>query len=59
MFLIGKQTFAYEEENVDLIQIGGTDITVQGAPGHVLDGNGPAWWDGEGSNGGKAKSVQF
>jgi hypothetical protein len=33
---------------VDLIQIGGQDITVDGTEGHVLDGNGPAWWDGVG-----------
>jgi hypothetical protein len=39
----------------DLIQIGGTDITIQGEPGAVLDGNGPAWWDGLGSNGGVKK----
>jgi hypothetical protein len=42
------QSFEFAEENVDLIQIGGTDITVEGAPGHVLDGNGQAWWDGIG-----------
>jgi len=35
--------------------IGGTDITITGADGHVIDGNGAAYWDGEGSNGGVAK----
>jgi glyoxylase-like metal-dependent hydrolase (beta-lactamase superfamily II) len=36
------EKFEFAEDNVDLIQIGGKDITVEGTPGHVLDGNGPA-----------------
>jgi hypothetical protein len=44
-----SQRFEFAEDNVDLIQIGGTDITVEGAPGHILDGNGQAWWDGLGN----------
>jgi polygalacturonase len=30
---------------------------VEGSSGHVLDGNGPSWWDGQGSNGGISKYV--
>jgi polygalacturonase len=30
--------------------ISGSGITITGAPGHVIDGNGQAYWDGEGSN---------
>ncbi|KAJ6600535.1 glycosyl hydrolases family 28-domain-containing protein [Mycena vulgaris] len=39
----------------DLLKIGGTNITIQGAACSVLDGNGAAWWDGIGSNGGVPK----
>jgi polygalacturonase len=27
--------------------------------GHIIDGNGPAWWDGLGSNGGVQKPNHF
>lgn len=37
----------------------GTNIEVTGASGHVIDGNGAKWWDGEGSNGGKTKPKMF
>jgi hypothetical protein len=37
--------------------ISGTDITITGASGHVIQGNGEAYWDGEGSNGGQDKYV--
>ena len=42
-----------------MITVGGTNITVQGAPGSVIDGNGGAWWDGQGSNGGEPKPDHF
>ncbi len=38
-----------------MLKFGGSNITVQGACGHVIDGNGAAWWDGIGSNGGVTK----
>ncbi|KAE9373346.1 glycoside hydrolase family 28 protein [Stipitochalara longipes BDJ] len=47
------------DDDFDPIVIGGTDITVTGADGHVIDGNGAAYWDGEGSNGGVAKPDHF
>jgi polygalacturonase len=50
-----RQKFLHKNHKDDLIQIGGTDITIQGAPGAVLDGNGALWWDGQGSNGGVSK----
>ncbi|KAG4413119.1 hypothetical protein IFR04_013736 [Cadophora malorum] len=56
----GKTTFGTTaDDDFDPIYIGGTDITITGAPGHVIDGNGAAYWDGEGSNGGSAKPDHF
>lgn len=37
----------------------GTSITVTGASGSTLNGNGADYWDGEGSNGGKTKPKFF
>jgi polygalacturonase len=54
------QTFGYtEDSDFDPIVIGGTDITITGASGHVIDGNGQAYWDGQGSNGGTDKPDHF
>ncbi|KAL1862943.1 hypothetical protein Daus18300_008274 [Diaporthe australafricana] len=47
------------DEDFDPIVVSGDYITLTGAPGHVIDGNGPAYWDGEGSNGGGAKPDHF
>ncbi|KAJ9148486.1 Glycoside hydrolase, family 28 [Pleurostoma richardsiae] len=47
------------DDDFDPIVISGTDITITGAAGHVIDGNGQAYWDGEGSNGGGAKPDHF
>lgn len=44
---------------LDLITVTGTNLTIDGAPGHVINGNGPAWWDGQGSNGGVPKPDHF
>lgn len=52
-------TFEYYDGNIDLIKVGGTDITITSAPGSVIDGNGQAWWDGLGSNGGISKPNHF
>ena len=41
------------------MSVSGTDITLTGASGSVLDGGGARWWDGEGSNGGKTKPKFF
>ncbi|TGO51867.1 hypothetical protein BOTNAR_0342g00030 [Botryotinia narcissicola] len=41
------------------IVVKGTDITITGAEGHIIDGNGAAYWDGEGSNGGSDKPDHF
>lgn len=51
----GTTTFGYTPWAGPLISISGSSITVNGASGHVIDGNGAAWWDGKGSNGGKTK----
>jgi polygalacturonase len=41
------------------IVISGSNITVTGSLGHVIDGNGQAYWDGKGSNGGGSKPNHF
>ncbi|KAH7716986.1 putative endopolygalacturonase II [Aphelenchoides avenae] len=51
----GETTFGYKEFEDDLILISGKQITVQGAAGHILNGDGARWWDGQGGNGGKKK----
>lgn len=55
----GTTTFGYEEWSGPLISVSGTDITVTGASGSLIDGDGARWWDGEGSNGGKTKPKFF
>ncbi|KAH7047479.1 putative endo-polygalacturonase [Macrophomina phaseolina] len=51
----GTTTFEYKEWAGPLVSFSGTGITITGASGHTIDGNGAKWWDGEGSNGGKTK----
>jgi len=51
----GTTTFGYKEWAGPLLSIGGSKITVKGASGSVLDGQGALYWDGKGSNGGKTK----
>nr|XP_036586268.1 endo-polygalacturonase [Colletotrichum truncatum]KAF6796675.1 endo-polygalacturonase [Colletotrichum truncatum] len=47
----GKTTFGTTLDNdFDPIIISGNSVTITGADGHVIDGNGQAYWDGEGSN---------
>lgn len=55
MTFAGTTTFDYFDNDYNLIQVGGTNITITAEQGAVIDGNGPAWWDGQGSNGGIAK----
>jgi len=55
----GTTTFGYEEWSGPLISVSGTDISVTGASGSVIDGNGARWWDGKGTNGGKTKPKFF
>ncbi|KAH6700532.1 glycosyl hydrolases family 28-domain-containing protein [Leptodontidium sp. MPI-SDFR-AT-0119] len=56
----GKTTFGKtSNDDFNPIEIAGTDITITGAPGHVIDGNGQAYWDGQGSNGGVPKPDHF
>ncbi|XXG97668.1 hypothetical protein Hte_003975 [Hypoxylon texense] len=42
-----------------LVSVSGVNVAVTGAGGHVLDGDGARWWDGQGSNGGKTKPKFF
>ncbi|KAF4473122.1 endo-polygalacturonase, partial [Fusarium agapanthi] len=47
----GTTTFATTaESDFNPIVIGGSGITITGASGHLIDGNGQAYWDGKGSN---------
>ncbi|KAL4794399.1 putative endopolygalacturonase D [Aspergillus venezuelensis] len=56
----GKTTFGTtEDSDFDPIVISGTDLTITGEEGHVIDGNGQAYWDGQGSNGGSDKPDHF
>lgn len=55
----GTTTWGYKEWAGPLLSIGGKGIKVSGASGHVLNGDGARWWDGEGSNGGKTKPKFF
>lgn len=55
----GETTFGYAEWSGPLVSVSGTDITVTGASGSSLNGDGSRWWDGEGSNGGKTKPKFF
>lgn len=47
----GTTTWEYAEWDGPLLSISGTGIKVSGASGHVLDGQGALWWDGEGDDG--------
>ncbi|KAH8682625.1 glycosyl hydrolases family 28-domain-containing protein [Xylariales sp. PMI_506] len=47
------------DSDFDPIVISGRDVTITGADGHVIDGNGAAYWDGQGSNGGGDKPDHF
>ena len=52
----GMTTFDFTNSSTfNPIAIGGKGITITSAPGAVIDGNGQAYWDGQGSNGGVPK----
>lgn len=52
----GTTTFGTTpDSDFDPIVISGDSITIAGAAGHVIEGNGAAYWDGQGSNGGSEK----
>ncbi|KAH8671558.1 glycosyl hydrolases family 28-domain-containing protein [Xylariales sp. PMI_506] len=56
----GTTTFGTtSDDDFDPIVISGHNVLITGASGHVIDGNGPAYWDGQGSNGGVAKPDHF
>nr|BAB32924.1 endopolygalacturonase [Alternaria alternata] len=55
----GTTTWGYSEWKGPLLDIQGKKITVKGAEGSVLNGDGARWWDGKGGNGGKTKPKFF
>ncbi|EPS37994.1 hypothetical protein H072_8267 [Dactylellina haptotyla CBS 200.50] len=54
----GTTTFGYYSWTSPLILIGGTDFKIAAESGAIIDGNGPAWWDGLG-DGGNPKPGHF
>jgi len=55
----GTTTFDYADADYNMIEVGGTNITITAESGAIIDGNGQAWWDGQGSNGGVTKPDHF
>ncbi|RAL61995.1 hypothetical protein DID88_002484 [Monilinia fructigena] len=56
----GKTTFGFtNDSSFEPILIGGSGITITGEPDAIIDGNGQAYWDGLGSNGGVPKPNHF
>ena len=56
----GLMTFGFTNSSTfNPITISGKGITVTANPGAVIDGNGQAYWDGLGSNGGVPKPDHF
>lgn len=56
----GLTTFAFTNSSTfNPMTFGGKNVTITSAPGAIIDGNGPAYWDGQGSNGGVPKYVSF
>ncbi|KAI8949463.1 glycoside hydrolase [Xylaria longipes] len=55
----GTTTFGYAEWEGSLFSVSGNSITVKGAEGSVLDGQGALYWDGEGGSGGVTKPKFF
>lgn len=56
----GLTTFGFTNSSTfNPITIGGESITITASPGAIIDGNGQAYWDGLGSNGGVPKPDHF
>ncbi|RHZ57767.1 hypothetical protein CDV55_104717 [Aspergillus turcosus] len=56
----GTTTFGFtNSSSFNPITISGANITITATPGAVIDGNGQAYWDGQGSNGGVPKPDHF
>lgn len=51
----GVTTFGYQEWVGHMMVISGENVTIAGAPEHVIYCGGERWWDGLGGNGGKKK----
>ncbi|KAI0145362.1 glycoside hydrolase [Xylariaceae sp. FL1272] len=55
----GTTTFGYSEWEGSLFSVSGNKITVKGAEGSKLDGQGALYWDGLGNSGGVTKPKFF
>lgn len=56
----GLTTFGFTNSSTfNPLTISGAGITITANPGAVIDGNGQAYWDGQGSNGGVPKPDHF
>jgi len=52
----GNTTFGFTNSSTfNPMSFGGNGVTITSAPGAIIDGNGQAYWDGQGSNGGVPK----
>lgn len=59
MIFEGRTVWEYAEWSGPLFSVSGNNITVKGAAGSVLDGQGALWWDGLGNGGGVTKPKFF
>ncbi|GAW22351.1 hypothetical protein ANO14919_118880 [Xylariales sp. No.14919] len=55
----GTTVFGYAEWEGSLFSVSGNNITIRGAEGNVLDGQGALYWDGKGGSGGVTKPKFF
>ncbi|KAK8100120.1 Endopolygalacturonase [Apiospora kogelbergensis] len=55
----GTTSFGFKAWAGPLLSFSGNNLLIDGASGHVIDGNGGAWWDTKGSNGGVKKPKFF
>ncbi|KAI4644737.1 uncharacterized protein J4E78_009556 [Alternaria triticimaculans] len=55
----GRTFWEYADANYAFIKVAGTNVEITAEEDAVLDGNGQAWWDGLGSNGGVTKPNHF
>ncbi|XP_066258091.1 uncharacterized protein [Euwallacea similis] len=48
LYFRGNTTFGYYEWEGPLVEINGTNVTIEGEENSILNGQGPLYWDGQG-----------